>query len=84
MPTRTFHLSDELDAFVRTELERGRFQNASEVVSAALRTLERDEREDETKLAALRQALDEGIASGLFEGDAFASVRKQFGLPPRA
>jgi antitoxin ParD1/3/4 len=51
------------------------------VVRDALRTLEREEREYEAKLAALRSALQEGDASGVFEGDAFASVREELKLP---
>lgn len=51
--------------------------NASEVIRAALRTLERDEREYEAKLAVLRAAVDEGDASGIAKGDFFARVRKK-------
>lgn len=83
MPTRTVDLPEELDAFVRSEIERGHFGSISEVISAGLRTLERDEHDEEAKLTALRLAIDDGIASGIFHGDAFASVRKEFGLPPR-
>jgi Arc/MetJ-type ribon-helix-helix transcriptional regulator len=41
-----------------------------------LRTLEREERLYETKLEALRAAIDEGDASGVAKGDVFAQVRK--------
>ena len=54
MPTRNVNLTDELDRFVLAKVESGRYENASEVVRAALRALERDEREYEAKLAALR------------------------------
>jgi hypothetical protein len=40
-----------------------------------------DEREYETKLAALRAAIDEGYSSGIAEGDVFARVREMLGLP---
>jgi antitoxin ParD1/3/4 len=76
MPTRNVNLTDELDRFVLTKVKSGRYENASEVVRAALRTLEREERQYEAKLAALRAAIDEGDASGVFEGDPFAYVRK--------
>jgi antitoxin ParD1/3/4 len=76
MPTRNVNLTDELDHFVRTRIENGRYENASEVVRAALRTLEREEREYEAKLAVLRAAIDEGDASGIAEGDVFEYVRK--------
>jgi antitoxin ParD1/3/4 len=44
MPTRNGNLTDELDRFVLKKVKSGRFENASEVVRAALRTLEREER----------------------------------------
>jgi len=76
MPTRNVNLTDELDSFVLSRIENGRYENASEVVRAALRMLEREEREYEAKLTALRAAIDEGDASGTFEGDPFEYVRE--------
>lgn len=84
MPTRNVNLTKELDNFVVARVESGRFENASEVVRAALRTLERDERLYETKLATLRAAIDEGDASGVVEGDVFAQVRKVLKLKKTA
>ncbi len=81
MPTRNVNLTDELDRFVLTKVESGRYENASEVVRAALRTLEREERQYEVKLAALRAAIDEGDASGIAEGDPFARLREALHLP---
>ena len=76
MPTRNVNLTQEPDRFIMARVECGRFENASEVVRAALRTLEREERLFEAKLEALRAAIDEGDASGVAEGDVFAQVRK--------
>lgn len=76
MPTRNVNLTEELDRFVASRIENGRYENASEVVRAALRTLERDEMEYEAKLAVLRAAIEEGDASGVAEGDVFATIRK--------
>ena len=76
MPTRNVNLTDELDSFVLEKIESGRYDNASEVVRAALRTLEREERQIEAKLAALRPAIDEGDASGVAKGSSFARVRQ--------
>lgn len=76
MPTRNVNLTKELDGFVRKKVQTGRYENASEVVRAALRTLERDEQEYEAKLAVLRAAIDEGDASGIAHGDVFARARK--------
>jgi antitoxin ParD1/3/4 len=81
VPTRNVNLTDELERFVLEKVESGRYENASEVVRAALRTLEREEQQDEARLAALRAAIDEGDASGLAEGNVFDRVRKTLRLP---
>jgi antitoxin ParD1/3/4 len=81
MPTRNINLTAELDRFVATKIKSGRYENASEVVRAGLRNLERDERQYELKLAALRAAIDEGDASGVAEGNVFRRVRKNLKLP---
>jgi antitoxin ParD1/3/4 len=82
MPTRNVNLTQELDHFVLAKVESGRYENASEVVRAALRILEREEEQYEAKLAALRAAIDEGDASGIAKGDTFARVRQKLKLPP--
>jgi len=84
MPTRNVNLTPELDRFLLSRVETGRFENASEVVRAALRSLERDERLFESKLAVLRAAIDAGDASGVAEGDVFADVRASLGLAAEA
>lgn len=81
MPTRNVNLTDELDHFVLAKVQSGRYENASEVVRAALRTLERNEQQYEAKLAALRAAIDEGDASGIAKGKVFERVRKKLKLP---
>jgi antitoxin ParD1/3/4 len=81
LPTRNVNLTDELDRFVLTKVESGRYENASEVVRAALRTLEREEQEYEARLAGLRAAIDEGDASGIAQGDVFGRVREGLHLP---
>jgi antitoxin ParD1/3/4 len=45
--TRNVNLTDELDRFVLEKVKMGRYENASEVVRAALRTLEREEQQFE-------------------------------------
>lgn len=81
MPTRNVNLTDELDRFVLKKVKSGRYENASEVVRAALRTLEREEQQYKAKLKALRTAIDEGDASGVADGNVFARVRET--LAPR-
>jgi antitoxin ParD1/3/4 len=80
MPTRNVNLTQELDSFVLARVQSGRFENASEVVRAALRTMEREELVFEAKLEALRAAIDEGDASGVAEDDVFAQVREALHL----
>jgi antitoxin ParD1/3/4 len=82
MPTRNVNLTQELDSFLLSRVQSGRYENASEVVRAALRTLEREERVYEAKLQVLRAAIDEGDRSGLAEGDVFAQVREALKLTP--
>lgn len=76
MPTRNVNLTSELERFVKAKIKSGRYENASEVIRAALRGLERDEREYEAKLSALRAAIDDGDSSGLARRDVFARVRR--------
>jgi antitoxin ParD1/3/4 len=84
MPTRNVNLTPELEDFVASSVESGRFENASEVVRAALRSLERDEQLHQAKIEALRAAIDEGDSSGLAKGDVFAQVRKSLKLPAKS
>jgi antitoxin ParD1/3/4 len=83
MPTRNVNLTPELDQFITTRVETGLYANASEVMRAALRLLERDERENEEKLIALRVALDKGLASGIAKPGTMDRIRKKYGLMAR-
>lgn len=84
MPTRNVNLTRELDRFVARCVKTGRYANASEVLRASLRLLERDEREYEEKMAALRTAIREGLDSGIAEPGVFERVREKHGLPKRS
>ena len=81
MPTRNVNLTGKLDRFVANKVKAGLYDNASEVVRAGLRTLQREEQEFEAKLVALRAAIDEGDSSGIARGNVFARVRKSLKLP---
>lgn len=81
MPVHNVNLSAELESLVLAKVESGRYQNAAEVIGAALRTLDREEREYDAKLAALRTAVDEGDASGAAEGSSFGRVRQALNIP---
>src|SRR5437899_6905181 len=85
MPTRNVNLTDELDRFVAKKVKTGRYENASEVVRAGLRTLEREEQQYEAKIAALKAAIDAGDASGIAEATYLGvSVRRLSFLCRRA
>jgi antitoxin ParD1/3/4 len=80
MPSRNVNLTDALGKFVSAKIESGRYDNASEVVRAGLRILEREEQKHEATLAALRKAIDEGDGSGIYRGDPFSHVRQRLNL----
>ena len=63
-------LNKHFEEFIREQVEKGRFNNASEVVRAGLRLLEDTEAEREEKL----RKLDQAIAKGLAEADAGLGV----------
>ena len=81
MPTRNVNLTGKLDRFVANKVKAGLYDNASEVVRAGLRTLQREEQEFQAKLVALRAAIDEGNSSGIARGNVFARIRKSLKLP---
>ena len=94
MATRNVNLTDHYDQFVESLLVSGRYQNASEVMRAGLRLLEREAKEDEGKLAARRglaaegfDALDRGEGrrskvSGKSRTSSRESVNERPGGPP--
>jgi antitoxin ParD1/3/4 len=84
MPTRNVNLTEELDAAVQKRVASGKYENASEVVRAALRALEHVEKEDKLKLQWLKQALEEGENSGDAEDGVFDRVRARIAERARA
>ncbi len=66
-------LGDHFETFIEKKVSTGRFQNASEVIRAGLRLLE----EEEAKVSALKNALKEGMDSGIAKNfDAKNHLRK--------
>ncbi len=61
MKNTSISLGDYFDNFVRSQISIGRYKNVSEVIRAGLRLLENEE----SKIAALRNAIQEGIDSGI-------------------
>lgn len=54
-------LGNYFDSFVQNSLAKGRFKNVSEVIRAGLRLLEAEE----NRVIALKNAIKEGIDSGI-------------------
>lgn len=68
----------------RSPLTAGRAASIEDVVRAGVEALElRDQARYDEKLQKLQAAIDEGDASGTFEGDLFAHVRAKHGLSDR-
>jgi len=83
MPTRNVNLPKGLDRFVASRVKSGSYANASEVMRTALRLLEKEEREFEEKLVALRTAIQDGLESGVASPGVFSRLRKKHGLTQR-
>lgn len=74
--TTSFTIGEDLDGFVRQQVDSGAYASASEVVRDALTRLA-DER---SKEAAVLAALDHGMASGRARPGVFARTRRRYGL----
>ena len=61
MKNTSISLGDYFDNFVNSQISGGRYKNVSEVVRAGLRLLE----DEESKVIALKKAIQEGIESGI-------------------
>ncbi|MGY6561152.1 MAG: type II toxin-antitoxin system ParD family antitoxin [Luteibaculaceae bacterium] len=61
MKNTSISLGDYFDQFVQTQVSAGRYKNVSEVIRAGLRLLENEE----SKFIALRNAIQQGIDSGI-------------------
>ena len=61
MKNTSISLGNYFDEFVSSQVSTGRYKNVSEVIRAALRLLE----DEESKAIALRNAIQEGIDSGI-------------------
>lgn len=61
MKNTSISLGSYFDQFVSSQVSAGRYKNVSEVIRAGLRLLENEE----NKAIALRNAIQEGIDSGI-------------------
>ena len=63
MKNTSVSLGGYFDQFVQTQVSTGRYKNVSEVIRAGLRLLENEE----SKALTLRNAIQEGIDSGIVQ-----------------
>jgi antitoxin ParD1/3/4 len=63
MKNTSISLGNYFDQFVSSQVAAGRYKNVSEVIRAGLRLLE----DEESKVIALRKAIQEGLDSPLVE-----------------
>jgi antitoxin ParD1/3/4 len=69
----SFILGDHFDAFVTSQVEAGRYRNATDVIHSGLRLLE----ERELRLQTLRHALIDGEQSGVAGPLDMAKIKRQ-------
>jgi antitoxin ParD1/3/4 len=60
----TISLTPELNDYVKTKVQSGRYGSTSEVMREALRLLEQQDELRERENAYFRQLIDDGLASG--------------------
>ena len=73
MKNTSISLGNYFDQFVQSSIREGRFKNVSEVIRAGLRLLE----EEESKVIALRNAIQEGLNSPIVENFDFEENLKK-------
>ena len=64
MKTTSVALGPYFEDFIKAQIPKGRYNNASEVIRAALRLLE----DNESRVMALKAAIQDGLDSGEAEG----------------
>ena len=78
MPS-SYVIGDHFEAFIKEQIQQGRYASASEVVRDGLRALEDRERLRAAKLEALRADIQRGADSGagIEAGAVFSELRKR-------
>lgn len=69
---KTVTLTKQQDQWVKAQISAGRFTNDSEYI----RDLVRRDQERHTGAVGLRQAVQDGLDSGIYDGDAFEDARE--------
>jgi len=78
MKNTSITLGEHFDQYIAEQLASGRYRTASELIRESLRMHE----EREVRIAAMRAAIEEGIASGLNENFSFDELNKELDAEP--
>ena len=73
MKNTSITLGEHFDQYITDQLASGRYRTASELIREGLRLHE----ERELKLAALKAAIEEGVASGLASEFSFDQLNQE-------
>jgi putative addiction module CopG family antidote len=84
MPAETVSPKADFEEFAAEQVKSGRYASAAEVYRAAKGALLREAADDDLDIEYVRQAIEEGEASGIYEGDVFADIRAKYNLPSRS
>ena len=71
MKTTSVALGVYFEDFIKAKIAQGRYNNASEVIRAGLRLLE----ENESRLTAIREGVDSGVAEGFDPEDHLKTLK---------
>ena len=73
MANTSLTLGEHWEVFIKNQIALGKYASASELVRDGLRLIERRE----TKIAALQQAITEGLESGISENFKMEDLQKE-------
>lgn len=79
MPS-SYVIGEHFEAFIKAQIQQGRYASASEVIRAGLRSLEEREAFRALKLEALRSQIQNGADSGpgIPAGDVFDRLERKY------
>jgi len=73
MKNTSITLGEHFDRYIAEQLASGRYRTASELIRESLRLHE----ERELKITALRAAIEEGLASGVYQDFSFEDLHRE-------
>jgi antitoxin ParD1/3/4 len=78
MKNTSITLGEHFDRYIAQQLASGRYRTASELIRESLRLHEARE----IRIAALRAAVDEGLASGIDDDFSFDGLKRELDAEP--